>query len=148
MTLPAKSQPPTTPPLAKSARRRFTTALGDVLIDQEFSAYSPELWEVLANLPAVGVAPEHAAHVVRTWCLLLTRRAPEPHIEVTPTGTVLFGWNNPRAVVTLEVGADGALDWWTKDRETGQVAGTEDEDEGAHNLPSIFWRTLRLARGA
>ena len=61
----------------------------------------------------------------------VTRRAqrqlPLPATRESAQGTLILVWENPSRIVEAEVLADGAFEWFAKDKTSGRYEGSDDE---------------------
>lgn len=94
-----------------------------------------ERWlSYLAKLhtPEIGLAERHAGAVRALWQELVDRVGPELRTPAAgPGGDLGFhlAWSYPDVYVSVEVAPDGRIEWFFKDLQTGEKAGSGDEEE-------------------
>ncbi len=81
----------------------------------------------LEHLTSIGLATSHTEHVRCYWARL---RHVLPTVRIpaagpTADGALQLAWDRGRHHVDLDIYADGRVDWFYLDRNTGETAGGE-----------------------
>jgi hypothetical protein len=84
------------------------------------------------DTPAIGIQPAHAGAVRGLWRDLMERVGPDLRVPAAmPGGDLGFhlSWSYAALYVSIEVAPDGRMEWFFKDIATGEVRGSDDDEE-------------------
>lgn len=128
--------------LPKSAVKVNLPSRGRVI-----SAPAAGRWDAfLASLdgPEVGLPSVHAGAVRALWQELTERVGGDLRLPVAgPSGELgfQFAWSYKHFYLSIDLAADGRLEWFLKDLQTGGVVGSGD-DEQLYRPPEVLIRLL------
>lgn len=94
--------------------------------------------------PEVGLSSVHAGAVRALWQELAERVGADLKLPVAGPGGELgfqLAWSYKHFYLSIDLAADGRLEWFSKDLETGAVAGSG-EDEQLYRPPEPLIRML------
>lgn len=77
-----------------------------------------------------GVAPEHIDRLLSFWDKLNKHFGKEllpPLTAVTADGAIQLSWDSGKQYFDIELLPDGCVLWFFRDRDTREIAGTDDE---------------------
>ncbi len=98
--------------------------------------------------PLGSVGSQLLGRVLGLWESLRRRLGPDCPLPITQPmgdGAIQLAWDNGQKYLDVEVLPDGNLHWYFRDRETGEVLGTE--DESIQKLtPEFFSKLAELAQ--
>lgn len=98
--------------------------------------------------PQGDAGSELLRRVLTFWETLSHRVTPDCPLPITqPTrdGAIQLAWNSGQKYIDIEVLPDGNFHWYFRDRETGQVLGTED-DPVEKVAPEFFAKLTELVK--
>jgi len=88
--------------------------------------------EFLDQLQGQNLAtPEHIHKVLGVWNEIRAHFQKEvlpPFTQMTGEGAVQLAWSSPKQIFDVEIFPDNTVLWFYRNRETREVAGTEDEE--------------------
>jgi len=115
----ARAKAAAAPNIAQAERKRVENDLRA----RPVTPAAPEWIRFLERLPTLGIALPHADHVRELWSRL-SRAIPVlasalPSAGPTSDGMIQFAWDRQRHHLDLDISADGTIDWFYLDRDTG-----------------------------
>lgn len=129
------------PRVQKAPKRTlpYTVRIVDASPSARWDAY-------LASLdgPAVGLSTVHAGAVRALWQELSERVGADLKLPVAGPGGELgfqLAWSYKHFYLSIDLAADGRVEWFAKDLQTGAVAGSGD-DEQLYSPPEALIRLL------
>ncbi len=128
-----------------SARAMDTGQFTAPVVDRSipWQAYLKSITEPLGS-----VGSQLLGRVLGLWATLRRQVGPDCPLPITQLmgdGAIQLAWDNGRKYVDVEVLPDGNFHWYFRDRDTGEVLGTEDEPI-QKLAPEFFSKLTELAQ--